>query len=296
AKEIGANDTNFVNPHGLHDEQQYTTPYDMALITQYALKNETFRKICETNFYDGSPTNMHESQLYWNTTNLLSVQRSEYYCAGVTGIKTGTLAESGRHVISTGKRGGYEYLLVVMGAPFADADGKQIPVNNAFVDAKALYNWAFETFTNKTVIEKGSVYNEVPVKMSADKANPYIKLRATKDFIALIPRDIDVSSIQLKYNLPETVDAPIKEGDVVGSVDLVLKDEVMGSVDLEASRDVDRSLVLFVINTIKNLLTSFWFKFIFIFAIILILSYIGLAMLRYYNHKKYRQVKRHRKL
>lgn len=296
AKEIGAKDTHFVNPHGLHDEQQYTTPYDMALITQYALKNETFRKICETNFYDGSPTNMHESQLFWNTTNLLSVPNSEYYVKGATGIKTGTLAESGKHVISTAKRGGYEYLLVVMGAPFLDKDGKQLPKNYAFTDSKALYNWAFTTFTNKTVIEKGSIYNEVPVKMSADKANPFIKLRASKDFIALIPKDIDVSSIHLKYNLPESVDAPVKEGDIIGSVDLVLKDEVMGNVPLEASRDINRSFILFIINSITSLLTSFWFKFIFILIIVLILAYIGLALLRYRNHKKYRQIKRHRRL
>lgn len=296
AKELGCENTHFVNPHGLHDENQYSTARDMAIMAKYAMQNETFRKIATTNFFDGSPTNKHQSELYWNTTNKLSVPSSQYYCKGVEGIKTGTLAESGRHVVSTAKRGGYEYLLVVMGAPFADSEGNQIPINNAFVDSKRLYNWAFDTLTNKTIVKKGEIYNETLVNMAKGKEGSYLKLRAGEDFISLIPNDVDISGVQFKYDIPESVDAPIKEGDKVGEVHLILKGEELGTVSLEASRSVDRSFILYIAHLIKALMGSFAVKFIIVFALILVLLYALLVVIRYRNMKKYRQIKRHKRL
>ena len=122
ARELGCENTNFVNPHGLHDDNQYSCAHDMAIMAKYAMKNEVFREIASTNFFDGSPTNKHSKELFWNTTNKLSVPSSPYFCKGVFGVKTGTLAQSGRHVVSMAKRGGYEYVLVVMGAPLFDKD------------------------------------------------------------------------------------------------------------------------------------------------------------------------------
>ena len=295
AKEIGANDTNFENPHGLHHPDQITTPYDMALITQYALENDMFRTIIETNFYDGSPTNIHPTDLFWNTTSKLAVPSSEYYVKGSTGIKTGTLAESGRHAISLAKRGGYEYLLVVMGAPFYDETGQPHVKNNAFVDSKKLYEWAFSTFTNKTILTKGEVYNEIAVDMADDRENPYLKVRASEDFIALLPSDIPVSSIQLKYNLAESIDAPIESGDVVGTVDLILTDEVIGTVNLEASRSMQRSTFLYILNLFGLMFDSFLFKFILTLIVLLFVGYIFWTFTRYRNHKRHRTIRRHRR-
>ena len=296
AKELGMTSTSYANPHGLDDKNQFTTAHDMAILTKYALKNETFREICFTNFYDGSPTNLHKSELFWNTTNKLCVPSSPYYCKGVQGVKTGTLAESGRHVISTAKRGGYEYLLVVMGAPFADEEGNQIPTNNAFVDAKNLYNWAFGTLTNKTIVKKGEIYNESLVKLSKKKDGSYIKLRASKDFISLIPKDIDISGVQFKYDVPSEVKAPIKEGEKIGELHLLLKGEELGSVDLVAEKSMERSVFKYIFYLIETMTSSFIFKFIVVFVILLALLYIALTVIKYRNQKRHGKIKRHRKL
>ena len=149
---------------------------------------------------------------------------------------------------------------------------------------------------NKTIVKKGEVYNETLVNMAKGKDGAYLKLRAREDFITLIPKDVDISSVQFSYEIPETIDAPIKEGEEIGKIHLKLKGEELGTVTLEASRDVDRSFFLYITHLIKSLFGSFAFKFIAIFLGLLVVFYVGVVLIRYYNMKKYRKIKRHKRL
>jgi len=79
AKEIGCENTNFVNPDGVHDENHYSTAYDLALIGRYAMQNETFRSIvCETS-YTLEPTNKDDKEREFTTTNFLLTTSSAYH-------------------------------------------------------------------------------------------------------------------------------------------------------------------------------------------------------------------------
>ncbi|MNE25677.1 D-alanyl-D-alanine carboxypeptidase DacB precursor [compost metagenome] len=112
AKSIGAKKSHFVNPHGLHDPDHYTTAYDMALITKEAMKNEQFQAIV------GERT--HESEdlgqggyIYENRNKLLN-DNGEWYFQGANGVKTGYTEKAGYCLIGSAVRGNKELITVVL--------------------------------------------------------------------------------------------------------------------------------------------------------------------------------------
>ena len=108
AKELSLNNTNFVTPNGLDDDNHYTTAYDLAILTNYALKNETFRKIVSTKTYNIYINGY--SRTISNTNELLGS------IDGVYGVKTGFTFNAGRCLVSSCKRGQMDIIVVVLGA------------------------------------------------------------------------------------------------------------------------------------------------------------------------------------
>ncbi len=110
AQEIGAVSTHFVNPHGLHDNDQYTTAQDMYLIAKYAMKLPGFMDMASKTSYELKPSNKRDTE-YIFTTNKMMVQSAgpDVYYKYVRGIKTGTTDEAGRCCVSTATKDGYTY-------------------------------------------------------------------------------------------------------------------------------------------------------------------------------------------
>ncbi len=285
AKELGCTGTNFTNPHGLFDENNYTTAKDMYLIAKHAISIPGFLEIASTTHYEVGSTNIHDS-LAWNTTNKMMVKGTEYYYSPVKGLKTGTLDESGKCFVSTASLDGFDYLCVVMGAPILDDEnGKEIG-NNAFADTKALYQWAFDTFSIKTLMEKGSDITEVPLRLAKD--TDHMKLASSGRFSALVPDEIEPTSVVMEYDLPEYITAPVKKGDEIGKVRLILAGEQIGEVPLVATSNAERSQVLYLLDQAENILMSFWFKFGLIFVITFAVLYIILMVVRNRNLRRNR--------
>jgi len=276
AKELGATGTNFVNSNGLFDASHVTTPKDMFLLTRHAMELPGFMDIVSTTKHTYGPTNLH-TELVWNTTNHMMLESSKYYYPALKGVKTGTLPDSGRCFVSTATRDGFTYLLVVMNAPYIGEDGKVLDDQMAFVETKQLYDWVFDTFRRKALVEKGKLVPEVPLRLSLDK--DFLQVMVAERFTALVPKDIEPSSVTLKYNIPESVDAPVKKFDHIGTATLVLAGEEIGEVELLAAESVPASKLLVILEKIKSVLSSFWFKFAVIFVILLILFYLIMTIL-----------------
>ena len=116
AKELGCKNTNFVNPNGVHNENQYTTAYDLSLIGKYAMNNETFRKIvCKTS-YTLPATNIYSStdRKFENTNELLSSDNYSYEYT--TGIKTGYTDSAKNCIVASAKKDNYNFIVVILGA------------------------------------------------------------------------------------------------------------------------------------------------------------------------------------
>lgn len=289
AKELGCTGTNFTNAHGLFNENNYTTARDMYLIAKHAAEIPGFLEIASTTYLDVGKTNIHE-KLEWNTTNKMLVKGSDYYYAPLKGLKTGTLPESGKCFVSTASRDGYDYLCVILGAPLITNEaGKEID-NNSFNDTKALYEWAFNTFSIKTLMEKGSEITEVPLRLARDI--DYMKLASSARFTALVPNDIEATSVVMEYDVPETITAPVKKGDEIGRVRLILAGEEIGDVPLVATASAERSELSYWLDRGENILLSFWFKFGVIFLITFIILYVTLMVLRNRSQRRSQQRRR----
>lgn len=284
AAEIGAVNTHFSNPDGLHDSDLYTTAYDLYLITKYALENETFNEIISTPYYYGGE-DKNGNPLHWNTTNKM-MSGGDYYYPAVIGGKTGTTDEAGRCLVSIAEHGGYTYLLVLMGAPQYDSSGARLERNAAFDESRKLYDWVFSSFANKTLIEKGVGVGEVPLKLGQN-GKDYLLIKSGDVFTDLLPNEIEASSITYELDLPPIVQAPIQEGDEIGTIRLMLAGEEIGRVPAVAAESADASLIATLIDSFMRLFRSFGAKFIVVFILLTILTYITITILRNRNKNRY---------
>lgn len=288
AAQIGATNTHFANPTGLDDEENYSTARDMYLIAKYAMEIPMFMEIVSKSSYDSGETNKHQN-LRWITTNKMMTKDSKYYYPYIKGMKTGSLADSGRSVISTATKDGLTYLFVAMNAPYTDEPSD----NLAFEDSVNIYKWAFDNFQVKSVIKKGENLEDVKVKLSWKKDTVF--LASGEDFATIMPNDIELSSIQKRFVLPDYVNAPVKKGQELGHVELILADEVIGRVPLVATVNLERSSFLYYLNEFYQMTKTFAFKFILYFIMMLILFYIFIMIIhnkRNARKQKVRLVKR----
>lgn len=284
AAELGMKNTHFTSPHGLPDENSYTTAEDMAILARHAITLPGFEELVSVTSYDGGPTNINE-HLYWNTTNRMALSSSPYFNSHASGIKTGYHNSLGSYLICTAKRDGYTYLLVTMASYGYDDDGKDSSLFSVFDDSNRLLDWAFNTFRVKTLLEKGKSFGEVPLKMAWEK--DFIRIMSADNFTALIPDAIESSSIQYNLDLPEYLTAPIKKGDLVGQVRLVLAGEEIGVIGVIAAEDAEVSRSLLMIEALKDITRTFWFKFTVILLVVLIILYIMLMIVRNRSRRRY---------
>jgi D-alanyl-D-alanine carboxypeptidase (penicillin-binding protein 5/6) len=284
AKEIGCKNTHFTDPHGL-DDNQYTTAYDMYLITKYALSLPMFEKISTTVSYEMPATNKHESTRYViHTNNMLSqVRGGSLYYKPVKGIKTGTTGLDTKNLVSIAEKDGYHYLAVVLGCPVYDAQGNK--VSNSYMDTKNLYEWAFDDFEIRKILDTEYRAVEAPVKLAKDK--DYVIAVPKEDISLLMPSNIDVSTIQKIPELKEDLKAPLKAGeDIVGTLTLKLKDEVLATVDLVAAENIEQSKVLFVLDEVKHFFSLIYVKIGLAVLLVAILVYIGFTISLYRKKKR----------
>lgn len=285
AAELGMKDTHFTSPHGLPDPESYTTAQDMAILARHAMALPGFSPLISVTAYNGGPTNINQT-LNWSSTNRLLVSSSPYYNRFASGVKSGYHQTLGSYAVSMAKRDGYSYLLVVLASTGVDEAGKDNSTFSAFAESNRLYSWAFDTFRVKTLLEKGKNFGEVPLKLSWGK--DFLRIMSADNFTALIPDAIEASSLQYSLDLPAYVNAPIKRGDLVGQVRLILADEQIGVVGIVAAEEADVSRSLLLLDTLLGVTRTFWFKFILILLMVLVLLYITLMIVRNRNRRRYR--------
>ena len=290
AQELGCENTHFANPHGLNDPNHYTTVSDMAKITKYALTLPEFAEISNTVTSDC----LGEDR-YLITTNLMIDENrgGEYYYPYASGIKTGSTGnDSGYCLVSTASKDGYTYLCIAYGAPYEDEKGDNYD-NGAMIDSANLYQWAFSNLAIKRILDKNSLVKEINLNYAWNKDK--IQLAPAEGFSTIMPDNVSIESIDKIYDVPESIDAPVKAGDKVGTVTLTYANQELAKIDLIASESVDRSELLTAIDGLKTIATSSWFIIAVIIIAVLMLTYF--IVVAVYNKRKQsrRPVKKYRK-
>lgn len=297
AEELGCTNTHFMNPHGLHDPNHYTTARDMAKIVKYATTLPYFSDITSSTFYTQPPTNKCEEERTVTSTNLmLSEYEADgaYYYMYANGIKTGSLNESGYCIAASATYEGYTYVVVALGSPMVDKNGEHIDYHGEMVDARTLFRWAFLNLSMKNITEYGDLLGEVNLQYAWDKDS--LQVVAEDSFSAILPDDVSISSITVEVDLPEIVQAPVKKGDKLGTATFKYANEEIGTVGLIASESVERSEIIRTIETGKAVITSPWFMIIAVTVIIILIVYIIIMILYNRKRRKMRRVKKYRDL
>jgi D-alanyl-D-alanine carboxypeptidase (penicillin-binding protein 5/6) len=278
---LGCKDTKFVNAHGLDtDPNGYTTANDLYKITKYALQNPMFKEITSTPRYDISPTEKYPYTRYLHNTNkMMNPGIPDYYHKSVSGVKTGTTEKAGRCVITTASQDGYNYMLIVMGAPQYDIDKDNVEENVAFTESKKIYNWAFENIELTKITNTTDVVTVVDVRYNSKV--DHLRLLPAEELSALVPLGTESGSLiirPIEGETPEVVKAPIKKGDVVGKAEILYGEDIVATVDLVAAEDVELNIFLLILGTIKDIFSTTIFKILFAIAAVLLMIYILLII------------------
>ena len=237
AAELGCTGTHFVNPHGLHHDDHYTTARDMAKITAAAMAYPLFEEIFTTAEYTVPATNLSEPRVL-QTTNFLI--RSNGYPvvldSRVLGGKTGNTNKAGRCLVSLAEKDGTRLLSVVLGAtPTRGEDGYSFVRYGNFEETTSLLNFAYKTFTTMQVLNATQVGGQFPV--SGGEHNAFGTIAAEQS--AAVPVGCDYNTIRYEYTLSGgSLTAPIAAGDRIGTVRVWYEDICLAQQDLLSASDV----------------------------------------------------------
>lgn len=223
AKELGCTNTHFANPHGLQDENHYTTAHDMALIAQAAYQNETFRIIIGTKMYTIPPTNKHaEETVLRNHHDMLCTYHNanrKYLYPYCVGGKTGYTATANSTLVTYAEKDGMTLICVVMNT--------QSP--NQFIDTVNLFDYAFDNFQVLNVSENDTDYS---AEATVDNGNlnniaPFVEL--DKDAVIVLPKTAEFSdtSSSVEYN--------DSDPEIAGSITYTYAGRNVGKADIKTT-------------------------------------------------------------
>lgn len=286
ARELGCTNTNFVNTHGMPDDDHYSSCSDLYLIAKAAMGYSQFREIVSTTEYYVDATNLSEKRHFFNTNGLLSNLRySGYVYSACIGIKTGTTDEGGYNLLAAAEQDGQTLISVVIGCePTTGSDGSVSYTH--FTESARLLQWGFENFSTITIVDKKDTYGSVPVTLSTDADS--VSVAPEESIEAELPNDITADSFTVVPTLRSSVEAPVEKGDVLGTLVLYLDGEEYASVNLVAVNDVEVSVFLKRKAMVLDLLSRWYIKALLVLVAVAILALIlRLTLFRKVRRSRY---------
>lgn len=278
AKALGLSGTHYSNPVGLHEEETYTTVRDTYTLTKYALKYDLFKTVTSQSRYHFETTKGTGRTL--STTNFLLDKNTNYWYQYASGVKTGFTDEAGRCLVSTASYNNYNYMCILFGC--TNSTQKRYD----FSESKELYRWAFNNFSYKEVANSDQPVCEIPVELSSE--TDFVSLYFKEPFVTILPNGADQSTLVVENKLiAESVDAPIKKGDVLGEAEVYYAEKLIGKVDLVAGNNVEKNEILAIIRSVKNFFASDYMKIVyFVLAAIVVLFILGCIILNLPKKKR----------
>ncbi len=287
SQKIGTTGSTWTDACGI-DAGNVTTAKDMYLILRYLMDFDAFKEIEKTALFVLPAKEKHSA-----TSNLLNLNvmvnatsGGQYYRSAVQGgildVK-GYKADTGaQSAVSWATQDGATYIFSIMGSPdTCDTYGYENR-RPALFETTKLVDWVFSSFTIQSALDTTQPLCEVKVDYAG---NDSLLLYPADDLKTILPAGSDSSVTQKIYNLPESVAAPVHQGDVVGSVTLVLAGESIGTVDLLAGQDIERSSLLFAVAQLKAFFGSLYFRVVLTLSLICLAVYLGWFLYHAYLYR-----------
>lgn len=268
AKAVGCTGTTFVDPCGLNPNN-ITTARDAYLILRALTAYDVFSTVVGTPSYDMGTNDRYTTPGTYiiQTTDKL-ITNSSYHRDYTKGGKTGSLGEwqnfAGWH-----SQDGESYISILLNVPYdADPEG----MRPALVETATIMDWVFDTYTIAPALDTTQPITEVRVAYSTQADT--VMLYPADNMMTLLPREGGAALTEQVFNVPDQLPAPIKQGDIVGTVTLTIEGETIGTADLIAGSDVSRNQLLYTISRVSLFFSSTYFKVVVILTMLVIGAYL----------------------
>lgn len=233
AYEIGAKDTYCTNPHGLDSDENYSTAYDLALITSYAKTNETLSKMLGT---ESITVPWGTSSKYLSNTNRL-LFTYEYCDGGKTGFTNG----ANRCLVATAKKDDLKVIAVVLGAVTTDI---------RFSETKELLKYGIDNYKMVDVSDSINWYIDIPVY----KGDIYSYVRKFNFNQKLPIKEGELEQIYISQSIVPSLNAPVSRGSYLGILELYIGEELLYANDIYLEQDIKKNTVLdYMIKGLKGI-------------------------------------------
>ena len=217
ALEMGLVNTNFKNPHGLDDDEHYTTAYELGMIAKCAMENEKFVEICSTYKKSIPLDNGEGTRLLINHNKLLRSYE------GAIGIKTGFTRKCGRCLVSCASKNGVTLICVTLNDP------------NDWQDHKALLDYGFSQYENVKLASPG----DYSVEMNSIGGEKTSFIAENTDELSVIVKG-DTSNIYAVLEANRLISAPIRRGDCVGKIIFYNNNQIIGTLPLFSKENIGK--------------------------------------------------------
>ncbi len=235
AEELGCVNTHFSNPNGLHDDDHWTCAYDMALIAAEAYRNEMFRVIAGTKYYEIPPTNKHDESTGFPTKHAMigSWKTTDYLYEYCTGGKTGYTDEAQYTLVSYAEKNGLKLVCVIMNSAYG----------TYYTDTEALFEYYFDNYQYWNISENETMFDENPESFFDTNATLFStessKISVDENAYVILPVNVDFSATESYITYNEDPDS-----DVVATIHYTYADREVGSADLTLITDEDTEYAL----------------------------------------------------
>lgn len=253
AKQAGAVDSHFVNPHGYHDVNHYTTPHDLALITREAMKNQYFRQVVSTCKYtvndlpvfnNGQP--QESADHIWTNSNILIDKSSKDYYQYATGVKTGYTTPAGECVVSSASKDGLDLIAVVMASS----------VQGRWNDSKKLLEYGFQNFEYYKGADKDEAVSTLKVDNSSSQDPEKLIAVPDQDFASVFKKgeasrvqksiiwDKNLISFTKGEGARVKLLSSVRKGEIIGKEVFTLDGTVIKEINLKAKEGVKKQGIM----------------------------------------------------
>ena len=295
ARKAGALNSHFVNPHGYHDPDHYTTAYDLAMIGRDAMKNEFFMQAVSTTAMDTKYWETGETR-YWRSKNKLLNKNDKEYYEYATGGKTGYTSNAGQCLVTFASKDGLDLIAVVLKSDH----------NCQWKETRDILEYSFSNYEYHEVYKEGTIIQTLPVDnyASDDWGSLAVQISSKdwgdvfkKEDISEIRQEIVWNSEYMSDKSTESMprlDAPIYKGQQLGVLNITLHGQLLASAPLTAVRDVKRKTVLDVLTPEPGEPGFGWIVFAGSILLVFILLRITVMIInrrrrrRYYMYRKYK--------
>ena len=233
ASELGMQNTNFVNSHGLHNENHYTTAYDVALMSRELVKHGKV--------FDWTTIWMEDIEVgkegRFTTFTMVNTNKLLRRYEGADGLKTGSTSEAKYCLSATAAKGNMRLIAVLMGSPTSEV---------RFREAEKLLNFGFAKYNSVPVAAKDDIIERIKVNKGKERR---VNVKPAEDLKVLVLKG-EESGLEKEVVLPQDITAPVVEGQKLGELIVKQKGEILSIVDLVAENHVEKASMFVMLKRV----------------------------------------------